>query len=247
MHHLAFPLLLQAVEQLFIGHNDQEPRNLARAEALRAFRAHADETNDIFHLAAQVIAGTILRAEALLGSDAAQGASLTRPSIYPRRGALVQACICQTALWHKFIATWPAQECQEAEMHALGWQGGGHCEACMEGLPIFFAAHAATNGHADGGRACWAALQRAWRPFAAAWKAPWWECVAVPEDVSDGAAFRQGASSSYHMALVGCTLHTHPWCVNSPETSEVLADFQGTVATSACRAWHQGQGRSACA
>ena len=54
----------------------QAPRNLAHAAALRAFRQHADETNDIFHLAAQVIARTILAAERLLSSSAAGGVLL---------------------------------------------------------------------------------------------------------------------------------------------------------------------------
>lgn len=39
----------------------------------------------------------------------------------------------------------------------------------------------------------WEALQGAWKPFGVAWKAPWWNCVAVPEDVSDEAGFRSGA------------------------------------------------------
>ena len=38
------------------------PPNIGRAEAVRAFKAHADGTNDIFHIAAQVIARVILQA-----------------------------------------------------------------------------------------------------------------------------------------------------------------------------------------
>ena len=53
----------------------QVPRHLKRADALRAFRAHADETNDIFHLAGQLIARTILHAERLLASGAPAGGS----------------------------------------------------------------------------------------------------------------------------------------------------------------------------
>ncbi|KAK9835164.1 hypothetical protein WJX81_002351 [Elliptochloris bilobata] len=77
--------------------------------------AHADETNDIFHVAAQAMAKTLLRARRLL-SDA--------PQRDPER--------------------------------------------------------------------CWEALRAAWLPFAVAWKAPWWECVARPDDVSaaEEGAFR---------------------------------------------------------
>ena len=39
---------------------------------------------------------------------------------------------------------------------------------------------------------CWRALERAWLPFAVGWKAVWWECVAVPDDVDDEEAFRTG-------------------------------------------------------
>lgn len=30
----------------------------------------------------------------------------------------------------------------------------------------------------------WAALQEAWKPFSVAWKAPWWESAATPEDMT---------------------------------------------------------------
>ena len=46
----------------------------ADADAMRGFRAHADATNDIFHVAAQVIAGTLLRARRLLGDGGGAGA-----------------------------------------------------------------------------------------------------------------------------------------------------------------------------
>ena len=48
--------------------------------ALRDFKHHADETNDIFHVAAQVIAHTVLQARALLSAEAATGA-LLRPTL----------------------------------------------------------------------------------------------------------------------------------------------------------------------
>ena len=51
----------------------QEPPNLRKADAGRQFKEHADETNDAFHLAAQVIASTLLRAEELLSNGFAPG------------------------------------------------------------------------------------------------------------------------------------------------------------------------------
>ena len=36
----------------------------------------------------------------------------------------------------------------------------------------------------------WAALQEAWRPFAVACKALWWDCMAVPADAADEKNFR---------------------------------------------------------
>ena len=36
----------------------------------------------------------------------------------------------------------------------------------------------------------WAALQEAWRPFAVACKALWWNCMAVPTDAADEKSFR---------------------------------------------------------
>ncbi len=47
----------------------------------------------------------------------------------------------------------------------------------------------------------WAALQRAWRPYAAAWKAHWWECVAIPDDVTDAAGFRSGQAPTAYLPV----------------------------------------------
>ena len=38
----------------------------------------------------------------------------------------------------------------------------------------------------------WAALQEAWRPFAVACKALWWDCMALPADAADEKNFRGG-------------------------------------------------------
>ena len=49
------------------------PPAMGKAEAVRAFNAHADGTNDIFHLAAQLIAGVLLRADRIIQSASASG------------------------------------------------------------------------------------------------------------------------------------------------------------------------------
>ena len=49
------------------------PPAMGKAEAVRAFNRHADGTNDIFHLAAQLIAGVLLRADRIIHSTSASG------------------------------------------------------------------------------------------------------------------------------------------------------------------------------
>ena len=49
------------------------PPSMGKAQAVRAFNDHADGTNDIFHLAAQLIAGVILRADRIIQSAPASG------------------------------------------------------------------------------------------------------------------------------------------------------------------------------
>ena len=49
------------------------PPNIGRAEAVRAFKAHADSTNDIFHIAAEVIARVILQASKAATSASTPG------------------------------------------------------------------------------------------------------------------------------------------------------------------------------
>ncbi|CAL5219880.1 g1802 [Coccomyxa viridis] len=49
------------------------PPNIGKAEAVRAFKAHADSTNDIFHIAAQVIARVILEASKAVTATSTPG------------------------------------------------------------------------------------------------------------------------------------------------------------------------------
>ena len=175
----------------------QAPRNRARADALRAFRRHADATNDIFHLAAQVIARTIVQAERLLGGGAAAaGGPCCHTPVY----FMISASRCPSAM--------PCGECVRPRVATRGSRDGmGACTAHAytaqrsrqaNGTGLRGAADGPARaagpsaGQGDPG-SCWRALQAAWTPFAAAWRAPWWECVAAPEDVADAAGFRQGA------------------------------------------------------
>ena len=63
----------------------------ADAEAMQRFRVHADATNDIFHVTAQVIAGTLLRARRLLGDEGpvASGAGAQQPLSSLHKGFVV--------------------------------------------------------------------------------------------------------------------------------------------------------------
>ena len=64
-------------------------------------------------------------------------------------------------------------------------------------------------GQSDGGREQeqerqQSALKAAWRPIAASWKAAWWDSIAMPEDMKDEHAFRQGWLSAC-MLIASCT------------------------------------------
>lgn len=111
-----------------------------RRAALDAFKTHADATNDIFHVAARVVAGVLLRAREMLQEEAHVGSS-PMPS-------------------------------------------GSPC------------------GAEAGPEACWAALQAAWLQHGCAWKAVWWEAVALPSDVSVEAAFRAGEIAGCDFMIV---------------------------------------------
>ena len=63
------------------------PPNIGKAAAVRAFKAHADSTNDIFHIAAKVIARVILQASKAATSASTPGKLTcphTRPELCPK-------------------------------------------------------------------------------------------------------------------------------------------------------------------
>ena len=171
--------------------NDGASADVAtRRDALVQFKAHADATNDIFHVAARLIAGVLLRAAAQLNARAASSL---------RQGS--------SAAHHLAEARSP----DAAELSSVGKSAGTdeHSE------PV---ATACGAGDLDAG-ACWTALQRAWEPHAVAWKAVWWEAVALPSDITNEAAFRQGKQSATLRAVTGvvaggCCRRCHerlPW------------------------------------
>ena len=146
--------------------NDDAAEGAAsRRQALAEFNAHADATNDIFHVAARLVAGVLLRGAALLRSEAVPNPARANsvpavPSDRPPQGA---------AEHHS-----PAVVARQAP------HSGSAKRQCAQSDP-----EPSTR---------WAALRRAWLPHAVAWKAVWWEAVALPPDVSDDAAFRQGSN-----------------------------------------------------
>ena len=65
-------MLLLTAGSMGLAHQ-RLPVSPAKVAALAAFREHADATNDIFHLAAKVVAGALLDAESVLEQYPAQG------------------------------------------------------------------------------------------------------------------------------------------------------------------------------
>ena len=63
-----------------------------RQEALAAFADHADATNDIFHVAAQLLAATLLRAQEQLSSVDQPGAALSCGHTLPLQAGACRQC-----------------------------------------------------------------------------------------------------------------------------------------------------------
>ena len=155
------------------GQNDDEQRRESapadvgsRRDALVEVQAHADATNDIFHVAARLVAGVLIRAAALSDARAASG---------PRQ---------RTTSADRWTGEQPRDTRELSSASAVAG-------TVDHGTPDVTAGEAA----ALSSDACWSALQRAWEPHAVAWKAVWWEAVALPPDVTEETAFRQGKPS----------------------------------------------------
>jgi hypothetical protein len=136
---------------------------------LLEFKAHADATNDIFHVVARLVAGVLLRASAQLDAERALG---------PRHDVS------------------PADRVAGLRPQGAAEPGGAYAVAGTDAhsepdAPACGAATACKAAAADPS-AGWSALQCAWQPYAVAWKAVWWEAIALPPDVTNEAAFRQG-------------------------------------------------------
>jgi hypothetical protein len=171
------------------------PPNVGKADAIRAFKEHADATNDIFHIAALVIARTILLASRL-------DAGTSTPGEPPRAfHALIPAPI--PSFMKRYLHGKPLslQKANPDKMYCFViCEMTGHAQSSFRLV--------GDAGKVPAGQAAlqdnWKALLEAWRPFQVAWKAPWWDCVAVPEDVDDEAGFRTGKGTS-HSALCSAT------------------------------------------
>ena len=85
---------------------------------------------------------------------------------------------------------------------------------------------------------CWRALQAAWTPFAAAWRAPWWECVAVPEDVTDADGFRQGEQAISWLMIAAC--RTAAPCPRPHDKQEHRSEACEQPRTSTCMSVTRG-------
>ena len=125
----------------------------------------------------------------------------------------------------------------ELNVHGCSLSTGYSCPAAL-GIrvkisenPVCAGRAGSRGGQAADPRACWEALQRAWRPFAAAWKAPWWDCVSEPEDVPNAAAFRRGARGSCSGPV---TRHRYCFSCAGPPVSPMgglyVTDLVGWVA-----------------
>jgi hypothetical protein len=175
----------------------------ADVEALRGFKGFADGSNNIFHVAAQVVAATVLRAkrgggtrvpEHLLGvSDSAAASEITTEAGSKvggnRRGTLGSA---EPTL----MSENDRRENKEQQLQAPQTAPFSHSNT-----------HSQDNAETDGcvanpsraSRGEWTsteeALLRAWEPFSMGWKGVWWESMACPPEMVDApeeeAAFRE--------------------------------------------------------
>jgi hypothetical protein len=117
------------------------------SSALRAFYEHADSSNEVFRLAAQVVATMLVAADRLLampGASADEEATAT---------AAYSAALATAHGASKCVLLPQGQQQQQQDLQQ---------DANTDNVDV---------------DACLAALQAAWLPYAVAHKAPWWEVV----------------------------------------------------------------------
>lgn len=159
---------------------------------LGAFFEHAEETNDIFRVAAQVIASTIITADKLLqqvAADTAEGAEA---------GAAYARAISAAAAGERIAArvVTPADAAAAAAEGAGSTAAAGRDEQQEAAAAFARAAGAAQAGSpvqqvlvAAGSeqqqQQCLQALQAAFLPFAVGHKAAWWDVVAEQQEEAE--------------------------------------------------------------
>ncbi|KAF8072944.1 ATXR2 [Scenedesmus sp. PABB004] len=143
--------------------------------AMARFLEHADETNDIFRVAAQVIACTLVTADALLqqaAADAAEDGEARRAFAAGLSAAAAGARAARVAAPGGDAP--PGGDEQDAVAAAAFARAAG-----AAAQPGAAAQQVLVAGGGGGGAAAaaFAALQAAFLPFALGHKAPWWDVV----------------------------------------------------------------------
>jgi hypothetical protein len=161
---------------------------------LGAFFEHADETNDIFRVAAQVIASTIVTADKLLqqaAADAAEGAeagaayanAISAASVGERIAARVvtpaDAAAAANGQGAESSAAAERDEQQEAAAAFARAAGAAHSSSDAQQVLI------AATSPAQQQQLYLQALQAAFLPFAVGHKAPWWDVVAEQQEEAE--------------------------------------------------------------
>lgn len=166
------------------------------AQAMQRFAQHADKTNDIFHVAARVMATSLVQYLVLLAQqrgqqadDSSHDAQLTpalpdtsSPSPVQTARTAAGSCTDQSPTSTCRSGAVVAAAVVAAAYEAWSRRGPGgsqhdyeESESCSD----------------DPDAASRRALVQAWAPFQLGWKRLWWECVALPEDVEDEEDFRK--------------------------------------------------------
>lgn len=185
--------------------------------ALTAFVDHARSTNEIFLLAAQVVAATLVRAAKLLFAGTSGGMPKPMSSTLAAAEAVGTAdgasgsrgagavdggssygCCCPNAGSADGGGGSAATSGHSGAVAASavmlttsrGEDGGGGVGGCSDAGPS--TSDGARGGGGGGPTAAHrSALLAAWQPYQFGWKRCWWESMAVPDDVEDEEEFRE--------------------------------------------------------
>jgi hypothetical protein len=174
----------------------------ADVEALKGFKAFADGSNNIFHVAAQVVAATVLRAkrgggtrvpEHLLGvSDSAAGSEYsTEEGSKSERNQRDTLGNAEPTLMSEKDKREDKEQHLEALQSAPFSNSNAQSPDNVETDGCAANLSPPTSGELGSTEE---ALLRAWEPFSMGWKGVWWESMACPPEMVDApgeeAAFR---------------------------------------------------------